>query len=39
MVIVQGKLSADGISSTPELAAAIEESTILINNSERNTIV
>jgi len=38
MVIVQGKLSADGISLTRELAADIEESTILINNSGRTTI-
>lgn len=38
MVIVEGKLSADGIASTPELAAAIAESTILINNSGPATI-
>ncbi len=38
MVIVRGSLSSEGVASTPELAAAIKEATILINNSGPATI-
>ncbi len=38
MKIVEGKLSADGVASTPELAEAIKESDIFINNSGPATI-
>jgi hypothetical protein len=38
MKIVEGKLSADGVASTPELAEAIKESDIFINNSGPATL-